>query len=139
MDLSEDRDAVPGMLAWLYLANTVMLVVHEIDSAFWHEWDLLGLPGGIQTFLILHIPLLGLVLLGFRQVVLGRRGARAFSWALALIGIGAVSLHAILIAMGHPEFRQPMSGFVLGGILVISLLQILVLASSGRRRIRQAK
>ena len=55
---------------WLYSANAVLLVVHEIDSAYWHEWSLLGLPGGIQFFLVLHLPLLAIVLWGFRQVVL---------------------------------------------------------------------
>ena len=26
---------------WLYIATATLLVVHEIDSAFWKEWDLL--------------------------------------------------------------------------------------------------
>lgn len=26
--------------AWLYLANATVLITHEIDSAYWHEWEL---------------------------------------------------------------------------------------------------
>jgi len=26
-------------LLWLYLANAVLLITHEIDSAYWKEWD----------------------------------------------------------------------------------------------------
>ena len=33
----------------LYLANTALLIAHEIDSAYWKEWELFHLPGGIRT------------------------------------------------------------------------------------------
>jgi len=112
--------------AWLYLINAVLLSVHEIDSAYWHEWRLLHLPGGVQAFLLVHVPLLGLVLYGLWRVVEWRAGARAFSYALAVVGIGAVALHATLMAAGNPEFRQPVSLAVLGGILTVSIVQLVV-------------
>ncbi len=34
------------MLHRLYVLNATLLLVHELDSAFWREWDVLGLPGG---------------------------------------------------------------------------------------------
>ena len=111
-------------LVWLFLLNVVLLTVHEIDSAYWHEWELLRLPGGIQFFLILHIPLLGGILFGFWRVVLWERGARLFSYTVAGIGVGAVALHTVLILAGNPEFRQPVSLMVLAGVLVVSCLQI---------------
>jgi hypothetical protein len=104
------------------------LTVHEIDSAFWHEWQLLRIPGGVQLFLLLHLPLLGIVLYGFWCVVLWRRWARAFSYGLALVGIGAVTLHSVLMAAGNPEFRQPVSLAVLAGILIVSGVQIVVVS-----------
>ena len=42
----------------LYLLNFALLFSHEIDSAFWKEWDLFGIPGGIQVFLFLNFLLL---------------------------------------------------------------------------------
>src|SRR3990170_2403138 len=39
----------------LYLLNTALLSTHEIDSAFWKEWELFGLPlaaGGVFAFAI---------------------------------------------------------------------------------------
>ena len=45
------------ILFWLYLANALTLIVHEIDSAYWKEWDLFRLPGGEAGFLLLHFPL----------------------------------------------------------------------------------
>ena len=111
---------------WLYSANAVLLIVHEIDSAYWHEWSLLGLPGGIQFFLLLHLPLLAIVLWGFRQVVLWDRGAKIFSYCLAAAGIVAFVVHAIFLATGSPEFRQPVSQAVLWSKLLVSLAQIVV-------------
>jgi len=114
--------------AWLYLINTVLLTVHEIDSAYWHEWQLLRIPGGIQLFLLLHLPLLGIVLYGFWCVVQWRRWARTFSYGLALVGIGAVTLHTVLMAVGNPQFRQPVSLAVLAGILIVSGVQMVVVS-----------
>jgi len=45
------------ILFWLYLVNAILLINHEIDSAFWKEWELFKLPGGIGGFLILHFPI----------------------------------------------------------------------------------
>jgi len=65
--------------AWLYLVNTVLLTVHEIDSAYWHEWRLLRLPG---------------------RVVEWRPGARAISCALAVLGgILAVSIVQLAVTL----------------------------------------
>lgn len=35
------------LLQWLYLLNAAALITHEIDSAYWREWELFG----IQVFL----------------------------------------------------------------------------------------
>jgi hypothetical protein len=50
------------MLKRLYLINTALLSTHEVDSAYWREWDLFHLPGGLPGFLLLHISLFLLVL-----------------------------------------------------------------------------
>ncbi len=39
-----------NVLVWLYLGNILMLIVHEIDSAYWEEWKLFRLPGGESVF-----------------------------------------------------------------------------------------
>lgn len=115
-----------GLAVWLYLSNAVLLTVHEIDSAYWHEWDLFRLPGGNQMFLLLHLPLLALVLDGFRRVVTWQAGAKAYSLALAAAGLFAFGIHVSFIALGHPEFRQPTSLGVLVAILILSLAQMTV-------------
>lgn len=111
---------------WLYAANTILIIVHEVDSAYWREWSLLGLPGGIQFFLLLHLPILAIVMWGFRQVVLWRRGAKALSYLLAGAGITAFTIHMTLMARGYPEFRLPVSQGILWSTFLVSLVQAAV-------------
>ena len=107
----------------LYLVNASLLITHEIDSAYWHEWELLHLPGGIQLFLILNLGLVLLVLLGFGEVAQQRRTGLWCSLGLAGAGVLAFLIHGFFIARGHPEFRLPISLAVLGASLVLSLVQ----------------
>ena len=111
------------VLDGLYLVNAALLITHEIDSAYWHEWELLHLPGGIQLFLILNLGLVLLVLLGFGEVVRQRRSGLWCSLGLAGAGVLAFLIHGVFLARGHPEFRLPVSVAVLGGSLALSLVQ----------------
>jgi hypothetical protein len=117
---SEWKQERHAQIANIYLVNAVVLISHEIDSAYWREWELFRLPGGIQLFLVLNLLLVGLVLWGFRSVLLWTRGARAFSYLLACLGFLAVLIHGIFLAAGAPEFRLPMSLALLLVTLVLS-------------------
>ena len=114
------------LAANLYLGNSVVLITHEIDSAYWHEWELFGLPGGIQFFLVLHVALLGIVLWGYRSVILWTRGARTYSYLLASAGGFAVLIHGSFLAAGTPQFRSSTSVALLIGTLILSIWQIAV-------------
>ena len=54
------------MLLWIYMANAIILINHEIDSAYWHEWKLISNSdkGGINGFILLHFPMFFIVLYG---------------------------------------------------------------------------
>ncbi|MDH3276269.1 MAG: hypothetical protein OEM99_17200 [Gammaproteobacteria bacterium] len=113
----------------LYLLNTALLATHEIDSAYWQEWQLFRLPGGITLFLIVNFVLLWIVIFGFSRVVVWAPSARWFSFALAAAGIFAFSIHTIFLLLGHNEFRAPISIGLLGLILLVSLSQVAVVFS----------
>jgi len=115
-------------VASLYLVNAVVLIAHEIDSAYWHEWELLTLPGGIQLFVILNMVLIGVVLWGYRSVILWTHRARSYSYLLAVLGIFAALLHGALLASGAPEFRLPTSVALIFATFVISVWQLIVTA-----------
>ena len=120
-------------LRWLYLLNAAVLITHEIDSAYWHEWKLFGIPGGIQVFLGLNLILVIVVLYGFQALALGRASGIVFSWVLAAGGFIAVVIHSHFLLKGNEAFRLPASLVLLFATLVLSLAQALALLRARRR------
>ena len=46
------------LIATLYMLNSTPMLLHEIESAYEREWEILKLPGKISGFLLLHIPII---------------------------------------------------------------------------------
>jgi uncharacterized protein DUF6713 len=107
----------------LYLVNAALLFTHEIDSAFWKEWELFGIPGGIQLFLLLNFLLLLGAFVGFKQLIQGTGSGYAFALLLAGSGVFAFTIHSYFILTGHSEFTLPASLTLLALILIVSLAQ----------------
>lgn len=114
------------ILLWLNLTNAVLLINHEIDSAYWKEWELFKLPGGITGFLILHFPLLFLVLYGLLEVSKQTSTGLVFSLGLSIIGIFAFCIHMFFIKKGHKQFKTPISIFILVCTLTVSIVQAVI-------------
>jgi hypothetical protein len=113
-------------LFWIYLINLVVLILHEMDSVYWKEWDLFGLPGGAEGFLILHIPLLFAGIYGVVWISQHALAGWILSALLGAAGVAGFGLHAYFIRKGHREFTTPFSIGVLWGMLVFSLTQVVV-------------
>ena len=114
------------ILFWIYLINAILLINHEIDSAYWKEWELFKLPGGIGAFLLLHFPLLFVILYGLvcldRQTLTGL----VVSLILSAGGIFAFCIHMTFIRKGRHEFDTPISRLILSSTLVVSIAQTAV-------------
>ncbi len=111
-------------LFWIYLINAVLLINHEIDSAYWKEWELFGLPGGVTGFLLVHFPLLFLLLYGLVLIYQGTFAGLIVSLVLSLGGLFAFSIHTYFIKRGRDEFTAPISQFILIVTLIVSLIQL---------------
>jgi hypothetical protein len=46
------------MLEFIYILHVTLLILHEIESGYEKEWEILRLPGRITGFLLLHIPII---------------------------------------------------------------------------------
>ena len=115
----------------LYLANASVLLTHQIDAAYWHEWELFGVPGGAPFFVLTNVPMVLVVVWGAYALALNRTAGIVMSWALVATGFIAFGLHSFFLARGHPEFDAPVSLALLGATLVISVAQGAVLARRG--------
>ena len=117
----------------LYLANASVLLTHQIDAAYWHEWELFGLPGGAPLFVLTNVPMVFLVVWGAYALALGRTAGIVMSWALVASGVIAFGLHGFFLVRGYPAFDAPVSLALLGATLVISIAQGIALARSPTR------
>jgi hypothetical protein len=121
-------------LPLLYTLNAALLVAHEIDSAFWREWEMFGVGGGSGGFVLAHVPLVAGVLWGFERLVTGARAGVWMSLALALAGLAAGVIHSVFLLAGRTEFRDPVSLGVLLAIVLVSAAQAALAAGVLRAR-----
>ena len=119
-------DVIFTVTFWLYFANAILLIIHEIESAYWKEWELFKMKGGITFFLVLHFPILGAVLYGLLELYQSSLIGIIFSIVLCLGGLFAFSVHTYFIKKGHDEFKLPISKIILVSLLVISIAQLIL-------------
>ena len=115
-----------SLLFWIYLINAVLLINHEIDSAYWQEWKLFSPDEKIDAkgFLIIHFPLLFAVLLGLILVDKELIAGYVISLLVATGGIFAFFFHFYHLRKGRPEFDNWLSKLILLLTLPVSLLQM---------------
>lgn len=116
-----------------FIANATVLCTHQIDAAFWHEWDLFHIPGGNQMNLLLNLPILASVFLAFWHVVSRSSHARFGHLYLVSLGILTVLIHTVFFSLGYPQFGQPVSLGLIAAAGILSMLQW-VLVMRARRR-----
>jgi hypothetical protein len=114
------------ILFWIYLINAILLINHEIDSAYWKEWELFKLPGGIGGFLLLHFPLLFLILYGLVCLERQAFSGLIISLIISAGGIFAFCIHMAFIRKGRHEFDAPISRLILSLTLLVSIVQAIV-------------
>jgi chromate transport protein ChrA len=111
------------------MINSILLINHEIDSAYWKEWELFKIPGGITGFLLVHFPLLFLVLYGLVLVSRQSSAGLFFSFFLCFGGIFASVIHTYFLKKGRKEFDKPISKLMLVLIAFVSVIQLVVTIS----------
>jgi len=116
------------LLFWIYLINAVILINHEIDSAYWQEWKLINPHGkdGINGFLISHFPMLLAILFGLVLVYDHRLFGFIISLLLAAGGLFAFFFHFYHLRKGKPEFNTIISKAMIISTFIISIFQIVL-------------
>ncbi|OHD57216.1 MAG: hypothetical protein A2Y33_07425 [Spirochaetes bacterium GWF1_51_8] len=114
------------LLIWVYILNSVLLIVHEMDSAYRKEWVLFGLPGGPDFFMILHIPLAFVILAGIVMILRGNIWGIVMSFIVSAAGIAGFVIHHIFLARGDKSFDSFFSRALLWAMLGVSHVQTLL-------------
>lgn len=97
----------------LCIVVLALFITHQVDAAYWREWEMFRLPGGVQLFDILNLLMFLVFLWGLRAVFLRRRSG--YWWALLIASSGVVTffVHAGFMLAGYREFQLPVSLLVI--------------------------
>ncbi|PIG28605.1 hypothetical protein CLU93_2901 [Janthinobacterium sp. 35] len=121
-----------------YFWTMLFLILHQIDAAYWKEWEMFHVPGGVQGFLVFNLAAIALVLVGYRHVLLATPRAVLYACVCAVLGVGTCLIHAGFALAGMEQFHLPLSV----AIIVLCLASAFWLLCDVRRvlgpRARQA-
>lgn len=111
------------MLDKVVVLNLSALITHQVDAAFWHEWSLFGIPGGIQFFDVFNFFLFWLLLTGLPAIVKRQPSGLRWSLLIAATSAAVLPIHAGFALAGHEEFHLPVSVLAIVATFLFSLWQ----------------
>ncbi len=85
------------IISIIYILNATLLLLHEIESAYEKEWEILNLPCKITGFLLLHIPIIILIFYGLIGIEKNSTIGFIFGIAMGIGGIIPFIVHKILV------------------------------------------
>jgi hypothetical protein len=85
------------IITMVYILNSTLLLLHEIESAYEKEWEILKLPGEITGFLVLHIPIILVIFWGVIEIEKLSTIGLIFSILLGIGGIIPFLVHKIFV------------------------------------------
>ncbi|MGB4075839.1 DUF6713 family protein [Pseudomonas sp.] len=107
-----------------YFITMCLLILHQIDAAFWREWEMFYLPGGVQGYLVFNSLVIPLVLLGYKHVVQSSDKAIIFATACATLGVLTFLIHSGFALAGFEQFHLPLSMAIILLCLLTSTWQL---------------
>jgi hypothetical protein len=76
------------MLNKVVILNLALVLTHQVDGAYWHEWEMFQLPGGIQLNNFINV--LTFVALLYLFVPIVQRKASGMTCSLVMAAISAL-------------------------------------------------
>jgi len=115
-----------------YLTTMSLLIIHQIDAAFWHEWEMFLLPGGIQGYLLFNVIVIPVVLLGYKSVVQSDSMAPRYAYFCAVLGTATFVIHSGFFLFDYEKFTLPLSLIVILMCLISSIWLIVEIKKASR-------
>ena len=122
-----------------YFWTMLFLILHQIDAAYWKEWEMFHLPGGVQGFLVFNLAAIALVLAGYRHVLLATARATLYACVCAALGVGTFLIHAGFALAGLEQFHLPLSMAIIALCLASAVCLLRDLRRVQGQLARQAK
>ena len=113
------------MIIVFYILHVTLLLLHEIESGYEKEWEILKLPGKITGFLLLHIPIIMLLLLLF-YCIIEYPGIRSLiSIIIGFTGFIPYLVHKVIINRKE-HFNKIISNIIIMGNIITGILLIII-------------
>lgn len=115
-----------------YVLNATLLILHEIESAYEKEWEIIKLPGKITGFLLMHIPILLIMFYGLLEISKPTEFGIILGFFSGLGGLAPLIVHKLLlrkndrfnlIVSNMIIYLSALSGLVLFVLSVFSLVR----------------
>ena len=116
-----------------YFSTMLFLLLHQIDAAYWREWEMFHLPGGIQGFLLFNGLAVPVLLVGYKHVLLRTQRALIYARVCAGLGILTFLIHGGFALADSQPFHLPLSIAIII-LCLLSALGMLVKIRSLRER-----
>ena len=114
------------MLNKLLVFNLTLLTEHQIDAAYWHEWTMFLMPGGIQLFVALNMALYLWLLSGFVQFIQRAEQGYFAGFLIAGLGCAVFVIHSAFALADFEQFNLPLSIALIVILPITSVWQILL-------------
>ncbi|MDP4090689.1 MAG: hypothetical protein Q8930_15665 [Bacillota bacterium] len=100
------------MLTKLYIFNATLLLLHEIESGFEKEWEILKLPGKITGFLIIHVPIILILFYGLLEIDKGTKTGSIIGIISGIGGLVPFWVHKVFVYK-REHFNKAISNVII--------------------------
>ena len=114
------------MLNKVVILNLALVLTHQVDGAYWHEWEMFQLPGGIQLNNFINVLTFVALLYLFVPIVQRKASGMTCSLVIAAISALVLPIHAGFAIAGYQQFHLPFSIFIIVGTFLLSILQVVL-------------
>jgi len=113
------------MLVFFYILNATILILHEIESGYEKEWEILKLPVKLTGFILLHVPILFLFFYGLYFIIQYPQTRAIISILTGSIGLIPLLVHKI-IKKEKEHFNKTISNILIFGNIITGIFLIII-------------
>ena len=115
------------ILTVVYILNATLLLLHEIESAYEKEWEILKLPGRITGFLIMHMPIILLFFYGVIEIEKGSMTGLIIGVITGISGLLPFIVHKVIVKRAD-HFNLFISDFIIYFNILTGIALLLLIA-----------
>jgi len=101
-----------NILLLFYILNATLLLLHEIESAYEKEWEILKLPGKITGFLLMHVPIILVLFWGLIELYQQTTTGMIIGVITGVGGLIPIIVHKLLVKK-EEHFNRPISDIIM--------------------------